>query len=103
MQAVQNLMITLANAMVPLVPGGPHPYPNAPLGLPAAVTLPPNQTGVCAVRVARGAVPMISFGPILHPPLFAKMPGALGGPAAASTAPMASEALSLALVAIRYA
>ncbi len=103
MQAVQNLLISLANAMVPLVPGGPHPYPNAPLGVSAAVTLAPNQSGVCAVRIARRAVPMISFGPISHPLHFVKMPGALAAPVAALTAPVSSEALSLASVAIRYA
>ena len=103
MQAVQNLMISLASAMVPLAPGGPHPCPNAPLGLPAAVTLAPNQGGFCAVRIARGALPMITFGPISHPPSSVKMPGANGDSFAALPAPMSSEALSLASVAIRYA
>lgn len=100
MQAVQNFMTTLANAMVPLGPGGSHPYPTAPLGISAAVTLAPNQGGVCAVRIARGAVPMISLGLTSHPLSFIKMPDALGASAAALTAPMTSEALS---VAIRYA
>jgi len=103
MQAVQNLMIAVANAMAPLVPGGPYPYPNPPLGVSAAVTLAPNQGGICVVRVARGAIPMISFGLTSHSPCFVKMPGALGACVAALTAPTSSEALSLASVTIRYA
>ncbi|DBA70188.1 TPA: hypothetical protein ACH3X2_012232 [Trebouxia sp. C0005] len=100
-QAGQNLMLALANAMIPLVPDGPYPYPNAPLGFSVAVILAPNQGGVCAVRIARRAVPMISFVPISHPRSIVKMPGALGGSVAALTAPMSSAALSLAPVAIR--